>query len=229
VGVDRYSDWPPEAAHLERVGAEVDPSLERIVALRPDLVFVATSANTAGTGAALARLGVRVHVSRTDTLDDVYRDIAAIGDATNCRSGAAALIARLRARIEAVAARTRALPPARAMVVVWSDPLIVAGRGSHVSELLRAAGGENLADDSIQPFPTYSVERLLARAPEVLLVGTHSDNAPPLAPLERLTTLPAVRDHRLHTFDGDLVFRPGPRLADGVEALAPLLHPELAR
>jgi iron complex transport system substrate-binding protein len=132
----------------------------------------------------------------------------------------------MRARIAAVASRVSALPPVKAVVVVWSEPLVVAGAQSHVAELLRAAGGVNVADDSQQPFPTYSLERLVERAPEVIIVGSHADVTPPLAPMEALKSIPAVKNHRIVLVDGDLLFRPGPRLPDGVEALGRALHPE---
>jgi iron complex transport system substrate-binding protein len=225
VGVDRYSDWPPETKKIDRVGADIDPSLERIVALKPDVVFTATSANTESTSAALERLGVPVFVSRVSTLDDVYHDVEQIGRAVNRASDATRVAAEMRARIARVSARVRGEPPLPAAVIVWTQPLTVAGDHSHVAELLRAAGGINIADDTAQPFPTYSLERLVERAPRVLIIGSHSDVTPPLAPLETLTSVPAVRDHRIHQVDGDLLFRPGPRLPEGVEALGRALHP----
>jgi iron complex transport system substrate-binding protein len=95
-----------------------------------------------------------------------------------------------------------------------------------VAGLMRAAGGVNIAEDSPQPFPTFSMERLVERAPEVLVIGTHGDVTPPITALETLTSIPAVRDHRIRMIDGDLLFRPGPRLPEGVEALARALHPD---
>jgi iron complex transport system substrate-binding protein len=228
VGIDRYSDWPPEAARVEKVGADIDPSLERIVALEPDLVFTASSANTQATVEALERAGLPVYVSRAESLDGIYRDLEAIGDAVGRTVEARALAASMRGRLAAIAARVAPRPRERTAVVVWTQPLVLAGARSHVGDLLRLAGGQNVADDSPQPFPTYSLERLLARAPAVLVVGSHKDNAPPLAPLERLTALPAVRNHRLVAVDGDLLFRPGPRVVDGAEALMRLVHPEVA-
>jgi iron complex transport system substrate-binding protein len=225
VGVDKYSDWPAEARALPHVGADVDPSLERIVSLRPDVVFSATSANTQSTAETLERLGVPVYVSRADSLDAIYADIRGIGGAVGRGEAAARLVENLQSRIAAVSTKYGNTAPVPIAVVVWTDPLIVAGTHSHVGDLVRAAGGRNVADDSAQPFPTYSVERLLERAPSVVVVGTHADSAAPMAPLERLTALPAVRDHRLHRLDGDLLFRPGPRVVEGVEALARLLHP----
>lgn len=224
VGVDRYSDYPPEARRLPTVGADIDPSLEAIVALRPDVVFTARSANAHSTTDTLERLGVPVYVSNVATLDDIERDVRGIGEAAGRAEEARRVAAALRARIDAVRARGAGRAPVRALIVVWTRPLIVAGTGSHVGDLLRAAGGDNVAGDDPEPFPAYSVERVVARAPEVIVVGTHADAAPDLAPLLALATVPAVRDRRVVTLDGDLLFRPGPRVADGVEALARLLR-----
>jgi iron complex transport system substrate-binding protein len=225
VGVDRYSDFPEQTRTLEKVGADIDPSLERIVALKPDLVFIATSANAQATGEALERLGVPLFVSRVETLEDVYRDIGAIGDAVDRRKEAFRTVASLRARIQAVSTRVAGEPPAKTAVVVWTDPLVLAGGKSHVADLLSASGGINIAQDSPQPFPSYSLERLVERAPEVLVLGTHADVKPPRGALEKLTSVPAVRNHRMVDLDGDLLFRPGPRLGEGAEALGRALHP----
>ena len=226
VGVDRYSDFPAAARALPRVGADVDPSLERILALRPALVFTATSANGQKTVEAMERLGIAVYVSHADTLADIYRDITGIGAAAGAEEGARAVVRRMEGEVAAIRARVAGTRPVRALVVVGTDPLIVAGARSHIGDLIAAAGGKNVADDSQQAFPSYSVERLIARAPEVLIIGTYpTDPAPSLGSLSRLDTLPAVRDHRVHTVDGDLIFRPGPRVALGIAALARLLHP----
>jgi iron complex transport system substrate-binding protein len=225
VGVDKYSDFPPEVKSREIVGANIDPSLERIVALKPDLVFVAASANTTATPDSLKRLGLKVFVSEAYSLADVYLDIQKIGEAVDHKKEAAQVVQSMHARISAVSARVKDRPITKAMVVVWSEPLVVAGGKSHVAELVRAAGGVNLADDSPQPFPTYSLERLVERAPEAIIVGSHADVTPPLTALENLKSVPAVRDKRIVLVDGDLLFRPGPRLPDGVEALGKALHP----
>ena len=224
VGVDQYSDWPPAAATVPRVGSDLAPSVERILALKPDVVFVATSANSRELPGELERLGIRVVISRIETLDDLWRDIVQSGDAIDKHDAAAALVEKLRARLAAAHARVAALPPVKALVVVWADPLTVAGGHSFVDDVIRAAGGDNIAGDSAQPYPQYSVERMLARAPEVIVVGSHK-GGPSLAPLVAHTSLPAVKNGRVHSVDGDLLFRPGPRLVEGVELLARLFHP----
>ncbi|MCU1277460.1 MAG: cobalamin-binding protein [bacterium] len=224
VGVDQYSDWPPEAAKVARVGSDLAPSVERIMALRPDVVFIATSANSRELPLELERLGIRVVISKIDSLDDLWRDIVASGDAIGTHDAATALVDQLRARIAATHARVAALAPTKALVVVWADPLTVIGGHSFVDDEIRVAGGDNIAGDSPQPYPQYSVERMLARAPEVIVVGSHK-GGPTLAPLTAHTSLPAVKNGRVHAVDGDLLFRPGPRLVDGIELLSRLLHP----
>ena len=228
VGIDRYSDWPKATASVAKVGANLDPSLERILGLRPDLVFITTSANTEATDEGLAHAGIPVFVSRARKLSEIYADIEAIGGAVGREEAARALTASMRARFEKLRARWAGRPPVRTLVVVWPDPLVVASRTSHLDDLITLAGGINVADDSTQPFPTYSLERLLARAPEVILVGSHAAGAPAHGAFERLTAVPAVRDHRVYSIDGNLIFRPGPRVVEGAEAIARLLHPDEA-
>ena len=224
VGVDQYSDWPPEAAKVARVGSDLAPSVERILALKPDVVFLAASANARELPAELERLGVRVVVSNVATLDDIWRDIVTIGDAVGRHDAAATLVARLRARVAAAGAKAAAQPPVKALIVVWADPLTVVGGHSFVDEEIRAAGGINIAGDASQPYPQYSVERMLACAPEVIVVGSHK-GGPALEPLTSHASLPAVKNNRVHSVDGDLLFRPGPRVVDGIELLAGLFHP----
>jgi ABC-type Fe3+-hydroxamate transport system substrate-binding protein len=227
VGVDRYSNHPPAARALPQVGADMDPSLERIMALRPDMVFTATTANTQGTVENLERLGIPVYVSRVLRLEDIFGDIEGIGGAVGRAEEARRLVAELRGRVTALRARYKNATPVRTLVIIWPDPLVVAGRASHIGDLIRTAGGVNLADDSPQAFPSYSVERMLVQAPEVLLVGGHSTGGPPpLGAIEQLATVPAVQKHRVHVVDGDVVFRPGPRVVEAIDLLGRLLHPE---
>jgi ABC-type Fe3+-hydroxamate transport system substrate-binding protein len=224
VGVDQFSDYPPRARQIASVGTELGPSVERILALRPDLVFISSTANSRELGTELERLHIRVCASHADTLDDVLADVKRVGSAVGHEADAVMLVTNLRARIVAVQHDVAQRPRPRALVVVWPEPLTVAGGKSFVHDALVAAGADDVAADAPVPYPQYSVERLLARAPEVIIVGTHNGTPSP-APLMRFASLPAVRDGRVRTLDADLLFRPGPRLVDGIEALARALHP----
>ncbi len=224
VGVDRFSDYPRRATQVAQVGSNMEPSLERILALKPDVVLVATSANAPRVVDQLTQVGLTVYVSKAESLEAIFTDVTGIGHALGREAQAQALVAQLHARLAAVEQRIDARSVSCA-VIVWPAPLVVAAGGNHVNDLLAVAGGKNVVDDSPVAFPTYSLERLVKKAPEVLLVGTHATGAPALAPLEQLTSIPAVRDHRVHLVDGDLLFRPGPRVIDGIELVAALLHP----
>ena len=222
VGVDRFSDYPVLAQAVTQVGSNMEPSMERILALRPDVVLVAKSANSQRTLDQLMQVGLPVYVSNAESLAAIFTDIEGIGNVLGREADAKTMVTQLRQRLAAVQARVggHVTPCA---VVVWPAPLVVAAGGNHVNDLLTTAGCKNVVDDSPVPFPTYSDERLVKRAPSVLFVGTHATGAPALAPLERLSSIPAVRDHRVHLIDGDLMFRPGPRVIDGIELLARFL------
>jgi iron complex transport system substrate-binding protein len=224
VAVDNYSDYPKSARALPHVGTDMAPSVETILALKPDLVLVATSANAERSVDLIGRTGVPVYVSRADSLNAIYADVLGIGAALGRELQAKALVATLRTRVEVVRVRYAAEPPTSTAVIVWPQPLVVAARGSHVGDLILAAGGRNVVTESTQPYPTYSTERLVKLQPDVIVVGTHATDPPSLAALDALHAIPAVRDHRVYLIDGDLLFRPGPRVVDGIEALAKLLH-----
>jgi iron complex transport system substrate-binding protein len=140
-------------------------------------------------------------------------------------------VATLRERIEAVSGRVAGRPRPRVLYVLWPDPLIVPGRGALVSELIALAGGDSVTADGGQGYPRYSVEAALARNPEVILIASHDAARSPLmrAKWERFTQVPAVSAGRLYTLDGNLMHRYGPRMVDGLEVLARLLHPEALR
>jgi iron complex transport system substrate-binding protein len=229
VGVDRYSDYPAAARALPQLGTDMEPNLERILALRPDLVLVATSANAQRSVELMTQAGLAVYVSRADSLEGVYADIVGLGRALERPQKAAALVASMRASLRALVERARGEPPIACAVIVWPSPLVVAARGSHVGDLVALAGGNNVVGDARQPFPSYSLERLIELRPRVLIVGTHTAGAPSLEAIEHFDSIPAVRDRRVHLIDGDLLFRPGPRIVEGAAALFEHLHPEAPR
>jgi iron complex transport system substrate-binding protein len=117
------------------------------------------------------------------------------------------------------------------LYVVWPEPLIVPGRDALVTELIEAAGGRSVTADAAAAYPRFSVEAAVARAPEVIVLANHGTGSkpPPLDPWQRLTSLPAIKGGRVYSVDGNVLHRYGPRLVDGLEMLARLLHPEAFR
>ena len=228
AGVTDFCDHPPAARRKPSVGGMVSPSLETIVALRPDLVVATTAGNRQETFEQLARLRIPVYLVNPIAVADVLDLIARLGRLTDRVEGAERLATQLRRRIEGVTARVAGRPRPRVLYVLWPDPLIVPARGALVSELIALAGGDSVTVDGGEGYPRYSLEAALARNPEVIFIASHDATGSPLvrSTWERFTQVPAVSAGRLHVVDGNLMHRYGPRMVDGLEALARLTHPD---
>lgn len=229
VGVTDFCDYPPAARAKPRVGGMLAPSLETIVALKPDVVIATTDGNREETFTQLERLHVPVYVVHPRSVADVLDLIARLGALTGRESAAGELAASLRKRIDAVAARVKPAPRPRVLYVLWPDPLIVVGSGGLVSELLDLAGGASVTADAGEPYPRVSLEAAIARSPQVIILASHGSSQGRMVreKWERFTALPAVKAGRLHMVDGNLMHRYGPRVVDGLEQLARAIHPEM--
>jgi iron complex transport system substrate-binding protein len=231
VGVSAFSTEPPEARRRPVVGGDINPSLERIVGLRPDLVLTATTANRPLDAERLTRLGLPVYVSRAERMTLVPATIRAVGRLVGREAAGEALARTVEGEVAAVVAAVRDVPRRSVLFVLWEQPLMVVAGGNHVDDLLALAGGANVAREAPGSFPRYSMEEILVRQPEVILIATHGTE--PDASLQRRwsrwDTLRAVREQRVHAIDGNPVLRPGPRIGQGLAMLARLLHPERIR
>lgn len=230
VGVTDFCDYPPAARSRPSVGGMIAPSLEAIVALRPDLVIVTDAGNDDATLVQLARLGLPHYAIHASRLRDVMDIAARLGRLTGREDAVAPLVRALERRIAAVEAAVRPFPRPRVLYVLWPDPLIVPGRDAHVTEMIARAGGDSVTADEPSDYPRFSIEAAVARAPEVVLLARH-DGGVPLARdrWERLQNVPAVRAGRVHAVDGSLMHRYGPRVVEGLEQLARAIHPEAFR
>jgi iron complex transport system substrate-binding protein len=231
VGIDRFSDQPAgRVERLPRVGTNYEPSLERIIALAPDLVLLSKSANRRETADALERMGVPAFITDTPGLADIDRTVRNLGMLTGHAREAEAELVRIEAGFAELRARTRDLPRPRVVVAVWTDPLFVAGQGTFIHDLVELAGGENVAREA-SGYAKFPIERLLHLAPDVIILPTHAPEtkaATSIAAWDRWPSLPAVRGHRVFVIEDSIISRPGARLVAGAERLAHLLHPELA-
>ncbi|MCC7538059.1 MAG: ABC transporter substrate-binding protein [Deltaproteobacteria bacterium] len=226
VGVSRYCDWPRDAARLPKVGGYVDPSLEAILALRPDLVVGARGPSNRGVVDRLTESGIATYFPLDRSLEDVYALLLGLGDRVG-RSGAArTLVTQLRRDRAAVDRALAGRHRPRTLLVYGYRPIVVAGPGGFADELLRAAGADNVVRDG-SAYPTISLERVEALAPEVIVEARFSAHEDSLTTPEwhRLPTIPAVRDGRLVVLRDERLIRPGPRVIEGVRVLASRLHP----
>ncbi len=231
VGVTEWCDVPPEAKTRAKVGGMGEPNLEAIVALHPDLVLVPGIGKT-DAYQRLRELGYRVEVVDPHSVGETLETIRVIGAWIGAEAAVNALVHRMAADRDALAARIAGRPPVRAVFVVGHDPLFVAGEGTFVDDLLRTAGAENACSDA-KGWARYGMEEFLARNPDVILDSTMgnergSDEAL-VAYWAKWKDLGAVAGKRVYAVDSDLTNRPGPRIVDAIEHLARFLHPEAFR
>jgi len=230
VGDTDLCDTPPAAAQKPHVGDPQDPSLEAIVVLRPDLVLATTSINREETADALARLGIAVYTTAgdTQTMLEMLDSMAKIGDLMGAGPQGEAVVARLRARLDALHARL-ADRPAHVLFVVSQDPLITIGQKTFIADALRWAGAESIVDTD-QNWPQLSLEEVVRLQPEyIIFAGGHGDTA--ASELAGLRARPVWRDldavERGHVVNlSEESIRPSPGLVDAIEQLAHEIHPD---
>jgi iron complex transport system substrate-binding protein len=235
IAVGTYDSYPEDVKKLPRVGALLDPDTERIFALRPDLVVVYGSQTDLE--ARLTRAGIPTYQYRHGGIATVFDSLRAVAQLTGHREQGERVVREVQARLNAVRARVMGRSRPRTLLVIDRQPgtlrsLYASGGVGFLHEMLEIAGGENVFADvkseSVQP----STETLLSRSPEAIVEVRSSataGNAPP--PAERgvwspLSSVAAVRKGRIFVIAGDYLVVPGPRIAQGVEALARVLHPD---
>lgn len=225
VGVTDSCDYPEAAKSKPKVGS-VELDYEKIVEIAPDLVVAVGSLQRQAIDR-LSELGICVLAVDPKTVDGVLHAITLTGKATGAEDRAATLVAELSRRIEAVTAKVSSIGASarpRVFVEIWNEPLMTAGPGTFVDELISAAGGENIAHDARGEWPQFSAEAVIERDPEVVIL-TGFNKAEALA-RPAWQGISAYRSGRVHELHPDLLVRPGPRLVQGLEELAKLLHPE---
>ena len=229
-GATQFSNEPPAARDLPRVGSYVRLDLEKIVALKPDLCLAVKDGNPLPVIERLAGLGIAVYVVDPQHLEDIMSVVTGLGDLLGAREKAEEIVAGMRhriARVTGLVAGSTTRP--RVFFQIDASPIVSAGSRTFIDELITRAGGENLAGDA-SGYRRFGWEEILRLAPEVVIVasmaGGHSE-ADLKSGWRKWPQIPAVRNGRIHVLPADLVDRPTPRLVDGLEAFARIIHPEL--
>jgi iron complex transport system substrate-binding protein len=224
VGVTDFCDRPPEARERPKVGGLVNPSLERILSLRPELVVLGVSANPPWLEERLRDMGLRLYVFRQRRLQGLPQALQRLAQVVGAPREGRRLARSLQKAIEE-ARRTRAARAKRVLFIVWPEPLVVAGPGSLIDDAIALLGHENIARTALGPFPKFSLEEVLRASPEVILIGGgHVDmQRASRRLLQRLKATPAVKEGKVY-FVGDALYRPGPRVVEGLRELRRLLH-----
>ena len=228
VGDTEYCDYPTEAKSVTKIGDTMHPSIERIIALKPQLVLVSTASQLEAFTRQLDEQKIAVYVTNPRSLDEIFRSIARLGDFLDAHERAAKLVADLRQRAETVEAAVKQVKPVKVFYQVSGEPLYTIGREAYLTDLVRRAGGVSVTADVPGAFPRFSDEAALAARPEAIILpsggsmGTANSTA-----ASALKNSPAVLNNRVYKINDDHLSRPGPRLIDGLEEMARVLHPEV--
>lgn len=217
VGVTTYCNYPEEARSKEKVGDTQTPNIERIVALKPDVVFVSTASQLEAFMNTLDDQGIAVYVMDAKSLNDIFEDLRTLGSLLGTEASANALVADLDKRVKEISVSE----PVRVFVQISNEPLFTIGKDSFLTELVAKAGGISVTRDVPSGYPKLSKETASAMDPDVIILSDSEDNREPNAVFK---SSDAVKNGRVYRIDADIISRPGPRLVDALEQIAEFLN-----
>jgi iron complex transport system substrate-binding protein len=225
VAISDYVKYPPEALLKPSVGSISNPSMETILSLHPDLVLGMPQSTQRSILDQIQSLGIPVYLVDPHGIAGILQSITSLGQAVNREPQAAAVVARLKQRIAAVRAGVQGKPVIKVFAPVSYDPVITIGKGAFITDIIEAAGGESITADLAQEWPQISMETVVARAPEaLLLVRGGRITIDILKDRPGWNALPAVREKRVYFVDRRIEF-PSPIAIDALEDLAKQFHP----
>ena len=229
VGDTDFCDYPPEAQKKHKVGGALNPSLEAIAALHPDLVLAAKRLNRLETVLALETLHIPAYTTDPETIEQIISSTLRLADILGIPEAGDVLASDLRRRLADLQERLAKVPPSRVLFVVWDEPLISVGKDTFITDALRYAGAASVVE-STQSWPQISLEEIVRLQPD-FLIFTQNHASGGTVDVEALATRPgwrgleAVRKRRFAVIS-EAVNRPAPRIVAAIEALARQLHPE---
>jgi len=241
VAVSNYCHYPQEAAKLPRIGSYLEPNIEAIARLRPDLVLLHEQLLSARER--FAALGIPVLALRNTTLEETLTSIQRIGDALGLAADGARTVRELRTRLRAIETRQRGKPRRTLLFLVGRTPgrldgMVAVGGGSYLNELIRIAGGRNVLGDSKVSYPSLSLEGVIRLNPDVIAdMGemsqtngvTEAQKRAVVGMWEGHKAIRAVTQHTVFAVADDIFVVPGPRVVDAAEAFAAMLNKAPAR
>ncbi|HSS21128.1 MAG TPA: cobalamin-binding protein [Pyrinomonadaceae bacterium] len=229
VGDTEYCDYPAAAKQVAKIGDTMHPSVERIIALKPQIVLVSTASQLEAFTKQLDQQHIAVYVTNPRTLDEIFHSMETLGDLLGHRDLSLNVAQELRTRAAAVEGATRGTKPVKVFYQVSGEPLYTVGSEGYLTDVIRRAGGVSVTADVPGAFPRFSDEAALAARPEAIILPTGGSMGAANATVAvSLQNSPAVLSKRVYKINDDHLSRPGPRLVDGLEEMARALHPEVA-
>ena len=229
VGVSIHCNFPEKAKSRAQVGSYISLDFEKITSLKPDLIIATGAGNTRDMVDRLEKLGFKTYTIFPKNFDDILQSIGHIGQVVNRDTKARVIIEGMRKRKQRVVELTQGLSRPKVFIQIGDAPMVTVGKGSFADDLIRIAGGENIAGNEKELYPRFGMEEILKRSPEVIVISSMNpkgDYQKVLHEWTRWKTIPAVKNGRIHLIDSDLLDRPSPRIIDGLEEVARVLHPE---
>jgi ABC-type Fe3+-hydroxamate transport system substrate-binding protein len=225
VAISDYTKYPAAALKKPRVGDLINPSIETILSLHPDLVIGTQPAGPMAVTEQLERAGIPIFLVSPHGIAGIFHSVETIGGALNREPQAQALINRLQQRVDAVRARTKGLPSAKVFMPIWYDPITTIGKNAFITEIIEAAGGHSVTDDLPTEWPQISMEVVLERAPDaLLLVRGGKTTLQVLQDRPGWSSMTAIKLHRAYYVDDRINFA-SPVAIDALEDLAKQFHP----
>jgi len=230
AGVTTFCNWPAAALKKTRIGGFTNPSIEKIVYLKPDLIIATADGNRKDTVEQLERLNLPVYVTNPSDTKGVLNSILHIGEITNREKKASDMVAKFRKRLNNIAHQVRHKRKPRVFFQIGLEPIITAGRGTLINEVIERAGGVNVAGLDIANYPRYSAEGIIGAAPEIIIFApmVHDKEFAGVKRFwHKFRELPAVKNNKIYPMNADLINRASPRIVDAIEKMALILHPEI--
>jgi iron complex transport system substrate-binding protein len=225
-------DHGPAVDRLPSIGGGLDPSVETLVSLHPDLVLGWETNGRPELRNRLTALGIPVFSIKTEDTTDVFRAVRSLGRLTGRAGAADSLAASLRAELAAVRASVAGASRPTVFYMAWNDPPLTAGPRTFISQVIEVAGGRNVFADATALWPTVSLEEIVRRQPEVVVVPVGEQGSKRVEELRRAAgwrELRALQGGRGVVVPAEVVNQPGPRLGEAARAMRDAIHPELRR
>lgn len=223
VGDTTFCNYPPAAEKVQKIGDTMNPNLESILALKPQVVFVSTASHVESFTRQLEAQNIAVFVTNPKDVESVYRSIYQIGEIMGKNEKAAEVVSGLKERVRHVEAKLESAKDVKVFVQISKEPLFTVGHGSFLNDLINRAGGISATANIEQAYPKFSKESALALDPEAVILSDSPDN---LEPNEAFKNSPAMKKGQVFKVNADILSRPGPRMVDALEQIAKSLHPE---
>ena len=230
VGVTDYCDYPEQARSKSKVGGYIDPNVEAIALLEPDLVVTTLKINTPRLIQQLEDFGIKVFVLDPKKIEDIFKNISSLAKLTYREERAGELLGALNGRLHEVRKKVAGISRPGVFLEMGKDPLISVGPGSFAHDLIEIAGGRNVASQSSSRYRKYTLEEIILADPEVIIICSMISDDLCLAQKKwwkKWTNMCAVRNGRIYVIEANLLTRPGPRMIDGLMELAKAIHPEI--